>query len=511
MKNLYLKYAVLGLTIASTIAHAQGNQTVAIARPSVTGSILGEAGDYKVQTYDRTVLDNVTLNVMKDRPEEDKQFVLDSVRKIELQVQDLNSEVNKVGGIVDLGNKNIGSTVQLIDYLAVTTALIAKINAVDAAINGIFAIPSAMKSQEKAVVEGQERTILPAPLKVELEKIEKWYNTQKEQNLALAKTLPITVVLPNGVPQQVAGFSYRPTQNIYSADVLNKMRLDAARDAMANNNETKNMVSELHKVALEEIRSSRKTFGTSQHYRFNTNKAGRDATLERIADIFQARNYLRAIYGQQVGVIGIDWEKLPANLDVIFTMNTTILGSFYPESIYKEREISEQQDKIANALFAAEKRNQEVFGEGTDILSRIMSGLTFITGYCQLASVNVFMLELLKADAEFEYIVSKPGGLKAVREAYRARYYKTAEMEARSKAIARTFNMKPQADADDAEQDVFAFSTDSNFRSALFTATMALEGVLTRAEQARSRILAIDALQSNSGELKRSNTRRDTL
>ncbi len=508
MKNLYLKYAVLSLTVASTLAHAQ-NPAVAVMRPSAgTGSILGAPGDYQVQTYDRNVLENITGKVMIDRQNEDKQFIVDAVRRIEVQLQSLVDEVNKKGGIVSLANKSISGGVagiQLIDYLAVTQELNAKIASVDTQINGIFSLPGALKSQENMTIKGEVSTVIPAPLKVELTKIQEFFNKQKSNILAQAAGLKFLIILPNKVPQEVTGYSFRPEKQLYTAEQLDQMRQDAMRDAMIPTS-VEQRLDELNLTTLGDLRQLRKIFGSNQTYRFQLNKEGREVNLERLADIFLARNYLRAVYGTQLGVIAINWEAMIANLDLIFRGNESILSTFYGEFVRSEDELMEQQNNIKNTYVAAQMRNQEVFGTGVDLLDRVMSAYTFVVGQVQLAAINAFILDLMLKDVEFEFMLTKPGGLKLVREEYRKLYYKNKDMEAAVKAKVQTF--LPDTNNSDIEQDVMAFNRKPTFKTALFVASNTLESVLDRAEQARARLAAIEALREDSGENQKAKKRR---
>lgn len=511
MKNMYLKYAMLGLTIVSTVANAQ-NQTLAIARTGAgTGSILGAPGDYQIQTYDRNVLENITGKVMVDRQNEDKQFVLDAVRRVEIQLQSLVDELNKKGGLIALANKSISGGVvgvQLIDYLGVTQELNAKINSVDVQINGLFQLPGALKSQENMTIKGDVSTVIPAPLKVELTKIQEFFNAQKNQILSQAASLKFLIVLPNKSVQEVNGYAYRPTTQMYTAEQLDQLRTDAIRDAMIPTT-VEQRIDELNLMTLGDLRQLRKTFGSSQTYRFQLNKQGREVNLERLADIFLARNYLRAVYGTQLGVIAINWEGMIANLDVIFRGNESILSQFYGEFVRGETELMEQQNNIKNTYVTAQMRNEEVFGSGVDLLDRVMSAYTFVVGQVQLAAINAYILDLMLKDVEFEFMLTKPGGLKQVREEYRKLYYKNPAMEAAVKAKAATF--VPDLNSTDVEQDVMAFNTKPTFKGALFVASQTLEGVLDRSEQARARLQAIEALRKDSGENQRAKQRRQSL
>lgn len=364
-----------------------------------------------------------------------------------------------------------------------------------------------MANKEDVQVRGQVVVNLPAKLKVDLQGLKDFYTKQMNAMLGQIQGLSINVRLADGVIEQVVGFGWTPPANRLDYRFLEAERKAALRDATLDISQTE-MVNDLNRHNLAMIRSVIKAFGTTQKYRFQLNKEGRDKNLETLAEAFWARNYLRSIFGVKLGAITVDYTKQMVNWDFFASSNKI---QFLGEFVSSDSDLIEYQDKLANVLVTQEARNKEVFGEGVDILSRIMSGLTFIKGDSQLASINVVVLQLLKNDIEMDAMIGKPGGLKAVRDAYRAQYYRTAESEAfvreRAKAYADMINMT----SEDEEGDMMVIGQGSDLKGEFMKSVQALQTVVDKVDQAKRRLVAIEALRGDSKTRDAVKKRTDNL
>jgi hypothetical protein len=491
------------MMIAPTANFAHAVQPVAFTGANTTGAVLGEAGDYLVEKYNRNVIEQIVTKHFTDRQNQDAEYVKQTVKQIENQIQLLINEINGVNGFQDMFIKaaGTGSSIELLEYLAVTKNLRVAIQRVDAQIQGLFLIPSAIKSQESVKIDGKEKVSLPAPLKVDLEGIEKFFKDQKAAVLSVIADATLVVKMPNGVVTKIKGYDYVPKEVAVSADELDKLRKEARRDSMIPR-DARARINEFNMLAREEIQQAIASFGTSQKYRFRINDEGKEQALSRLAEIFWARDYLRAVYGVQLGAIGITYDKKVANID-FFTSSNKI--KFLSQFLTRDADLTKNQDLLATALRTQEGRDQEVFGEGVALLDRMNSGINFVRGEAQLSAINVVILKLLERDTRHEKIVSKPGGMKAIRAEYRNVYYTSDEAEAA--ANERADQYLGEYDEEDIEQDTLAVEA-GTLLGTFQVAVDGLDNIIDRVEQARLKLEGIAELRAVSGGAKKVKKRR---
>ncbi|PWU15083.1 MAG: hypothetical protein C5B49_12265 [Bdellovibrio sp.] len=513
MKRIILGFSTLAMISGSALPVAAqtaaapapataptGATPVPVVAPSPTGSVfLGQAGDYKVETYDQSKIDSMFVQHYSDRQNQDRDFVIGKQKDIANQLKGLVDDLNKPQGLVSMAVKSTArQSVDLTQFVGAREEVIATINRIDAEVEGIFLLPSVLeKAAQDVQLQKEEIRKLPQPLRVGLEGLKQLFIEQKKKFLSQVDTKTYFLVLPNGVIkdfQYNADFSNLPVP----AEKLEEMRMSALQDrAKADNEDIRNMLKEFNLMAVTDIRGLRVAFGTSQTYRWQVNKKGKEINFERLGNIFLARDYLRYTYGTQLGAILIDYNKMIANLDAIFTGNTSILK--YISVDFPTNNLTEYQDKIANALNAAEKRNEEVFGQGVALLDRIMSGYTFLRGQSQLAEVNIFVLKLLENDILHEIMLMSPGGSRQMREDFRNVYMKDPAKEKNTRAVVADLRalMKAPEGTPGNDSDTGAI-LGGTFMGTYKIAVAALDTVVDFLEQARLKEAGYEALRANS-------------
>ncbi len=500
--DTFVKCSVsLLMLISSAQVAAQQGTIVGIGTAGSTGSILNGAGTYTVQTYDQNVLEKIATSAMINRQDEALKFLKDTTRSIEVELLGLVEDLNSAGGLVEL-YKTKSAAGQLIDlptYLGATQDIVAKVNVINTKIQGLFLIPGAVATGDSVEIKGEVAVKIPAPLKVQIEGIQNFYKSQFEAVMSQVRSLSFRLSLPNGERPVVTGIDFMPTPGMVSPEQLNKMREEAVRARMVSTS-TVQKLNELNIVALENVRSIIRAFGTSQRYRFQLNAEGKETNLANLMELMWARDYLRSVYGVQLGALSLKYDKQKFHLDFLFSSNKI---EFLGEFVRSQADLIRYQDDIATALHTASSRHQEVFGEGVKLVDRIMSGVTWITGETQLAAINAAVLVMLKRDIEHEVLLTKPGGMKEMRAEYRKLYYQTAQMEAQTRARAKAY--MPDASADD-EAGFGTINDQGTIASGFAIAVLGLDSMLDMIEKARKieeGIRAIEATMSTSQQRDR--------
>lgn len=497
MKSRLLRVLMVSsMALASTTILA--GPTVPVVGAGGTGAVLGDPGEYGVSTYDRAILEGIATKHFKDRQDQDYQFVMNTVGDIELELDALVKLLNGSDGIVRTFVERTGSgdTITLMEYLAKTQAITAQVNLVDNKIKGLLLVPSAIQSQEEVKAKGKALATLPAPLKTDLTKIQDFFEAQKKKALSQAEAFSFLVIMPNKVPKTITGLNFVPEKPIIPPAKMKEMLIQARRDRQLTTDEIQ-LIDTINLAALEQTRDLIRVLGSSQTYRFQLNEKGKEMNLERLVELFWARDYLRAVYGMPIGAIGVDFRKKKFHTD-IFTSRIRFISEF----IRTESDLILYQDAVANALYTADLRNKEILGKGTKMLERVMSGVAFVKGESQLAEINALVLKLIERDIRHEMLMTRPGGVNQMRDSYRAVYYTSAEREQYYNELADKY----------LPEDGFGEDTGGLTEGTLITAfsdsKLGLDAALERIEAAREQLDAINRLNSNSKTRQKINKRR---
>lgn len=509
---------ILGTSIAaSQTALAQSNPMVLANTRGGTGAVLGEPGTYEVRTYNQAELERMLVQHFGSRQNEDAQFVSKTVKDIESQITSLNDDLIREGGILSV-QRNLGasgtSPVDLALYLGMTQEFRAKVLKVETSIRGMLLIPGALKSQESVTIDTVERIRLPGPLKIDLEKIQTWYQDQMAQVVTPLAQLRFLLMMPDGSPKLVQGLGFQPQGLQIPAAQIEAMQKRVEQEMMLVSGELTQKIQDINLVTMEQLRSSIRAFGSTQTYRFQLNKEGRDRNLQALAEIFWARDYLRALYGNaaKLGAIGVDYSKQKAHWDFFASSNKMML---IDQPIVAPGRLTEMQDSIATVLKTQESRNKQVFGEGVDMLSRIMSGVTFIKGESQLASINTAILTLMKRDIEHEIELQYAGATARMQKIYQNTYYgaEGSAQEKRTMGLEDSYADATSGTATDINSDllVTAGGTTCDFLCSFRRSEMSLKILVDKSQQARNALKGIEELRKLSGAQQIIDGRREGL
>lgn len=520
-RNVLSTAVVLGLlgtaTGFSQLAHGQVNPVVLANTRGGTGSVLGEPGTYEVRSYNQAELERMLVQHFGNRQDGDAQFVAKTVKDIEAQISTLTDDLIREGGVLAV-QRTLGASgtapVDLALYLGMAQEFRAKVLKAQTSIRGVLLIPGALKSQESVTIDNVERINLPAPLKVDLEKIQTWYQEQIAQVIAPLASLQFLLMMPDGSPKMVQGLNFQPQGLQIPAAQIEAMQKRVEQEMMLVNGELTQKIQDINLVTMEQLRSSIRAFGTTQVFRFQLNKEGRDRNLQALAEIFWARDYLRALYGNaaKLGAIGVDYSKQKAHWDFFASKNKMM---FIDQPIAAPGRLTEMQDSIATALKTQKSRDEKVFGEGVDMLSRIMSGITFVKGESQLAAINTAVLVLMKRDIEHEIELQYGGATARMQKIYRNVYYgaEGSAQEKNTMGLEDNYSNATSGSVTDINADllVTAGGSTCDFLCAFRRSEMSLKILVDKSQQARNALKGIEELRKLSGAQQIIDGRREGL
>jgi len=495
MKSKTQLWLAAVMATATLNAHGQANLNV-LASAGGSGNVFGQAGDINLTSYDKNTLETLLVKHFQQNQKEDREYIQSLVREIEIHMSNILQEAYRSGGLREMADKSLTSRrIDFVDYLAATRSFEKMLADTQLKIQGLLTIPSSLRGAQNVTVNGQVRTEIPAALKVDLTAVQNHY--QAQLNKVFEGLNKMTFLLDiNGITQQVKGISFRPDRIPFNAAEIKKMRDEAIRDLALIRAKVEEDVNQFNLYTRRQLMASIRVFGKSQKYRLQLNQEGKDQNIQDLEELFWARSYMRAMYGEKLGTFAVDYTKRQLNWDFFATDNNL---QFVGDFIRSDEQLTEFQDKLTVALVTQTSRSREVLARETSLLDRVVSAITWVKGEAPLAEINTVILKLMLGDIQEEMMLSKGGGLKAMRAQYRTRYYKDAASEAAVKARAQAYR---GGDSQDIESD--NLSTDvTTMRGAFSAAAMALDGVIDQLEVATQKLKAIDELRAQSEAAQR--------
>lgn len=494
-KNSTLLLALLMASSPMTV-NAQASSLNILAGTGRSGNVFGQAGDINLTSYDKNQLEAMLVKHFQSNQKEDREYVESLVKEIESRIGSILEEAYRPNGLREMSDLSLSSRrIAFLDYLGATRSFENMIAQARLRIQGLLSIPSSLRGSQNVTINGQTRTEIPAALKVDLTAVQNHYNGELSKLVGILSKLTFLLDI-GGVPTQVQGISFRPEKIPFNPAELAIMREEAVKDLAYAKVGVESRIDEFNLYARRQLLASIRVFGQSQRYRLQLNQEGRDQNLENLEEIFWARSYLRAMYGEKIGTFAVDYKKQQINWDFFSSRNNIQLMA---EFIRNDSELMDYQDKLANALVTQTSRSREILSRETSLLDRLMSTITFVRGEAPLTAINTAILKLIMGDIQEEMMLSKGGGLREMRAQYRARFYKDEASEKRVRARAADYRGGATTDI---EADNLSTNT-GTLRGAFKAASLALDGVIDRLEQANQRLRAIEELRAQSESANR--------
>jgi hypothetical protein len=470
--------------------------------PAYTNGVQNQAGDYNYTTLDKGRLQEKLLSIFQQNQKDDRDYVLMSAGKVEQAFVDLiGTQINGSEGLQTMADNSHADKDQIPTYATYLKAKRAYMTAVadlGAKITSISALPSAMGHDEKITADGSGIVEVRGVGKVDLSEVLNFYKKQLADLDVKVRALNFTIIMPNGVPKMnVTGDIKLPSP--YKQTEIDAMMTEIAKLKMLTTDQ-KNLVKQHNLKTREIIDAVIEAYGDTQRYRLNLAKDEVQKRFTDLEELMWSRSYLRAMYGAPLGALAVDYDESNFNLDFVFAKNNV---KFSSEFITNQGELIKSQKKIISALVTHEKRAASILAPETDVLSRVMSTISFLNGTAQLSAVNATILKLLYADMSEELMLAQKG-MNAVRANYRSRWYKSEEDKAAVKERADIWS----GEGDKADfGGINADSDQGTFR----LATVGLKKYLTQLDLAQQKQAVVDDYNSDSETMKKLKKLRDDL
>lgn len=441
-KSTILSHGMIALSLIMSMNPAQARLN---AVAGIGTTVAQSPGEYSFKKYDETKLQTEILNILEKRSAEDKAYVENSVRLLNMAVNDLINE-NLRGGLQKMSDDSTaGGLDQLIDpltFLAAKRSFDASIEKINTMIGSVTAIPSVMQANSKLAVQGRIQEIQNR-FNINLSPLIKSYEEQISAIITKMNGLSFKLKARNGkiIVQTGLNLSSELTANQYTAAEISQMRRQATAMRVLDTREQR-ALDQFNLFTLNVLNSSIDSYGKA--YRSNMDEAGKASALKMIEGIFFARSIMRAQYGLALGAPSIAYDLKSFNWDFFGSDNHV---SFNQTSVRSEGALIDLHNRMVTALKTQDARTKEVFGSDSSVFSKITSAITFLKGERARSGMNVIMLKLLVADLEEEMTLAKPGGRRELKSMIQARYYATKDSETYFKTLGKNLSGTGVSDA----------------------------------------------------------------
>lgn len=430
---------IYGMTALTVFLNAGPAFAQIKAVPMGVGAVLQQApGNYNFKQYDETKLQTEILSVLEKRSSEDKEFVLNSVRLLNMAVNDLINE-NLTSGLRKMSdesmNNGLAAQISPVTFLAAKRNFEASIERINLLINQLTSLPSVMKENATLDIAGRLQQIQNR-LKVNMSPVVQAYTTQVQDIVKSINSLSFMIRANNGTPFVQVGLILNDEfkKNRYSAEEIQNLRNQAAALKVLSTKELE-AIKQFNLFTLNNLNSAIESYGKA--YRMNMDEQGKSSALNSIEQIFFARSILRAQYGIALGTPKINYNLKTFNWDFFSAGNEL---TFSELGVTASKDQIDLHNSLATALHTQEARIKEVFGNNNNVFSRVTSAITYLKGEKARVGLNVIMLKLLMSDLEEEMKLTQPGGRRALRGMIQARYYSTKENEAYFKQLGKNIS-----------------------------------------------------------------------
>ncbi|AMO57698.1 hypothetical protein GZ77_13650 [Endozoicomonas montiporae] len=275
---------------------------------------------------------------------------------------------------------------------------------------------------------------------------------------------------------------------LYTAEQINNMERKALMLEVMPARDIQVIDESINRFTKQALETYVDTFGTSERFRVGYDQEGRIKAAVALEEAFWVRSYIRSVYGIKIGSIPVEYPKYILNAD--YYLGSTTIGS---HPIRKTSQLTDASNRAKEAEASLHDTNTHYIGA---LLKHLT---TMATGSSKETTAKKFIITLVKQDLDEELELSKPGGLRVVRENYRKRFYPTPTEKKYIKDREELFFYTP--DSDDIEADVGVVDSDT-LRGVIKQCIASLEMMESRLNEARSLRMTIETLKSGNKATK---------
>lgn len=442
LKSFFLSLALL-LNVSAHAEPAVSVMTPPAVDKDATLRLLtsGGPGVYNHMQLDKTQIQAKFFDQIFHQRKVDYDYFLNTVNSIEKLYRELLKELvyDKESGLYSLSNRSTKSAdlkptdaetfmIYIGRYKQARAEIDAKIETLTAIADGI--VPS---SEDLPVDEAGIKKV-PSFGQQNFTPIKKFYADQLAVLDTFVSNLPHKIELPGGAYHIIAAGSGKGL--VLEAQIMTltpeeiRAKLKKVAEMRYWDEDQTTTIDEYTRYLQKRLYAFTKTYGVDQRYRHQdlTERKARADEARLIMIGFWSRSYLRAIYGQPIGVIGIPYDDKWFHIDVL-TTSTRALMQMIEKPIWDANRMGDIEKNYRRLIARADVRSEKILDGNLSFLAAGENLLTWLGGYRNEAQCAQMILRLLAADVYEERLLQEEGSLQRMAERFRARYFSTEEDE----------------------------------------------------------------------------------
>jgi len=438
-----LKAVLLSLFLLLNIAaHAEPAVSVFTPPPVDKDATLrlltsGGPGVYNHLQLDKTQIQAKYLDQVFKQRQVDYDYFLNTVNSIEKSYRELLQEMvyDKENGFWNVSARSTKSTplkyIDADEFMILIGRYHQAREALDAKIETLTAIAGGMvPSSEDLPVDEAGIKKVPNFGQQNFDPIKKFYADRLAVLDTFLSNLPYNINLPGGDFHNIKANSGKglvlEAEVIAMTPDMMRTKLKEVMEMKIWDEESIDTIDEYTRFIQKKVYAFNKTYGVDQRYRHQdmTERTKRAEEAKLIMLGFWSRSYLRAIYGQPIGVLAINYDDKWFHLDVL-TTSTTALLNMIEKPVWDSNRMTKIDKDYRRLISRADVRAEKILDGNLGFLAAGENLLTWLGGYRNEAQSAAMMLRLLAADVYEERLLLEEGSLQAMKERFRSRYFST--------------------------------------------------------------------------------------
>ncbi len=446
-----------------------------------------EGGGNKIHFFDQSRLQVEYLDVLKQKDQRAYESLYANVENLNAQLKEI---INAVYKLKMHSDDSVTDSLELNTFFGSVRDYEHLIDLFRGHLDSLLQIPSLREESLRELMLSMDFTPLKSHYSEQLQRFERELSWLK-----------FRIRLPNRAVYEQVGIDLAELKSLklYTSEQLAEMKHNIALLKTIPTRDRNIINQSINQYTRQMLEAFIDAFGTSEKYRTPSDLEGLKETAKHLEEVFWARSYLRSVYGIPIGSVPVQYNKRIFNLD--YLLSSVKVG---PVPVYGTTALTVALNLAREAEATLQgKPSGAVDMIGTATMTR--NFIVFLTGSRHAETTKKIMIGLVKRDLEEELELTKPGGMRRIRNRYRADYYGTPENKKYFTELkAQTFG---EGDGEDIEEDIDFIEADS-FKSVLAQCKSVLESLEPRQDEARMLQNSYNFLVSGSQSTSRRKQRQ---
>ena len=476
-----MKYPLIALISAalSTSSYSAPLPQDASAPKEAASPKLGDKADnWNIHLYDKSRLEAEYLGVLRDRDQRSYEYLFSALEALHGGFRELSEPLHT---LQQLSDDSLTGRVSVQAFFAESRAFTKAVGFLEDRLTSLGLFPS-LNQEAKAELSG----------KMDLEPLKVHYQQQLQRLNERVSLMRFRLTLPSGAIFEQVGLDAEKLRGmqLITADEINEMRKQVLKKKVMSTEDQNIIDHSINAFTRKALEDYVDVFGSSERYRTSSDKAGRVNAAAALRDAFWARFYIRANYGIKIGSIPVSYHKRIFNAD--YLLSNVGIGAV---TVWDE-------NNLVRALNLATEAQATLHSKGARTsTSMLRNFMVWIGGSKAAEASKQFIIGLVKMDLEQELALSKSGGLRKVRAAYREHFFTSEKEKDHYQKKANT--VFGPADDDDLEADVNNIGP-GTLKGAIELCVSVLEQMEVRLDEARKLQDSLELLgKDNAVAIKR--------